>query len=162
MVRLGHRGPARADLVSVDAMHEGRHDRQATQQDFRFAVAQPLRMSQPGEVGFHLLQLRNAARRSDNEYEQGATLPALGVADEVGALPCGLGECFYVTDHVVGRRDLLAEVVPDYLLQRRNGRIVLGAGDQLLSRGGYLESGEQREGAEHQQFRGSFGEGRDG
>ncbi len=83
-------------------------------------------MSESGEVVFHLIELGDTGRRRDHEHYEGASLPALGVPDQVGPLRRGLRERLHVPHHVVGRRDLFAEVVPDDLLQRRYVRVVLG------------------------------------
>jgi hypothetical protein len=104
-------------------------------------------MREATKLALQRIEPGDALRRADHERDERPPLPALGVADQPGARRRRRRERLHVAEDLVGRRDLLADIVADDLACRRNGRVVARAGRKLgcldpLERRGECEKGE--------------------
>ena len=129
----------------MHAVHERGHDRQLGQERLGLRVGEPSWIGEPRDPRLHLLKPRHPFRRPDDEDDERPALPALGVADESRPLGGGGGERRHVADHIVGRRDGLAEAVSRHLLERRDVGVVARSGGEFLRLGGQLDRDGERE-----------------
>ena len=127
VVRLGHGGATRADLVSVDSVEDHGHHRQPGQEGVGLGGGEATGIVEEAQVLLDGVEPGNALRRADDHDHQGTALPALGVPDEPGPVRRGSVERLEVADHVRRRRDGVPEAVADHLLQGGDVRIVPGS-----------------------------------
>ena len=135
VVCLGHGGAVGADLVSMHAVHEGRHDRQPTDELGCLGLRETFGVGESSQVGLDLVEPRYAFRRADHHDDQRAALPALRVLNQTRALRRHRGERLHIENDLVGWGDLLPKVVTDHFLERRNARIVARTDNQFLGGG---------------------------
>ena len=145
VIGLRHGGPARTDLVAVDAVHERGDDRKLGQQRFGLGAGEPARVGEACDPRLHLVETRHALGRTDDEDDERTALPALRVAHEVRPVRSRFGQCFHVADHIVRWRDGLPEVVSRHLFERGDGRVVPGPRHQFLRLRGQVDHRGERE-----------------
>ena len=145
VVGFGHRGAARTDLVAVDPVHQRGDDRQLGHKRLGLRVGKAARIGEPLDPGLDLLQPRHPFGRADDKDDERPPLPALPVLDETRPLRRRGRERLHVPDHVVRRRDDLAEAVSRHLFERRDAGVVARSGREFLRRGGKLDRGGERE-----------------